>query len=215
MTFLRKTSLPNAYKVVIASLVTSIQLALPIAKIMSKMGSVMVITEDKSWLALSPTFDDEFDLGNIRVKVTDMVDDCEGESWYDDDYTFHLYICSSFIPQVIPDKYILYTSREYYRTQVKAVGGNDKPIYTNIDIRKVDPKQRESVKKAVFIKEIQIDLGNSGVYASYIAQLMQLKKTSIQPPAKLANFIGELMDGHQDLTKRDIKIWLREEISAL
>jgi len=182
---------------------------------MSKMGSVMVITEDKSWLSLSPTFDDEFDLGNIRVKVVDLVDDCEDETWYSGDYTFHLYVCSTFIPRIIPDKYILYTSREYYRTQVKAVDGNDKPIYTNLDIRKVDPKQRESVKKAVFLKEIQIDLDNSSTYAKYIADLTQLRKTAIQPPQKLTNFISMLMDGHQDLTKKDIKVWLREEIGAL
>jgi len=215
MAQLRKTTLPDAYKVCIASLVTSIQLALPIAKVMSKMGSVMVITEDKSWLSLSPTYEDEFDLGNIRVKIVDLVDECEGESWYDGDYTFHLYICSTYIPQVVPDKYILYTSREFYRTQIKSIGGNDKPIYTNIDIRRIDPKQRESVKKAVFIKETQTDLDNSSTYAKYIADITQLKKTAIMPPPRLVKFIETLMDGHQDLTKRDIKTWLREEISAL
>jgi len=212
---MRKTTPPNAYKIVIASLVTSIQLALPIAKIMSKMGSVMVITEDKSWLSLSPSFDDDFDLGNIRVKVVDLVDDCEDETWYAGDYNFHLYVCSAFIPQIIPDKYILYTSREFYRAQVKAVGGNNKPIYTNIDLYKVDPKQRETIKKAVFIKETQIDLDNSSTYAKYIADITQSKKTAIQPPPKLLKFISMLMDGHQDLTQKDIKAWLREEISAL
>ena len=212
---MKKTTLPNANKIVIASLVTSIQLALPIAKVMSKMGSVMVITEDKSWLSLSPDFDDDFELGNIRVKVVDMVDDCEGETWYRDDYTFHLYVCSSFIPQIIPDKYILYTSREFYRAQIKAINGNDKPIYTNIDIRKVDPKQRDSIKKAVFIKETQTDLDNSSTYAKYIADITQLKMTAIQPPPKLVKFIALLMDGHQDLTQKDVKVWLREEISAL
>jgi hypothetical protein len=211
----RKTTLPDANKIVLASLVTSIQLALPIAKIMSKMGSVMVITEDKSWLSLSPAFDEDFELGNIRVKVVDLVDECENETWYSGDYNFHLYICSSYIPQIIPDKYILYTSREFYRTQVKAIGGNDKPIYTNIDIRKIDPKQRASVKKSIFIKETQVDLDNSSTYAKFVADITQLKKTAMQPPPKLTKFIAQLMDGHQDLTQKDIKAWLREEISAL
>jgi len=212
---MRKTTLPNAYKVVIASLVTSIQLALPIAKIMSKMGSVMVITEDKSWLSLSPTFEGDFELGNIKIKVIDLIDDYEEETWYKDGYDFHLYVCSEYIPQIQPDKYILYTSREFYRTQIKAIGANNKPIYTNIDIRKVDPKQRGSVKKAVFIKETQIDLGNSSTYAKYIADITQSKKIAIVPPPKLVKFISLLMDGHQDLTQKDIKTWLREEISAL
>ena len=215
MAAVRKTIMPDAFKVCIASLVTSIQLALPIAKVMSKIGSVIVITEDKSWLALSNSFEDDFDLGNIRVKVVDLIDDCEEESWYSGDYDYHVYVCAAYIPQIIADKYVLYTTREYYRAQLKSIGGNNKPIYTNIDLRKVDYKQRAAVKKAVFIKETQLDLDNSSTYANYISEITQLKKTAILPPPRLTKFIETIMDGHQDLTKRDIKTWLREEISAL
>ena len=215
MSTLKRTTLPDVYRVCIASLITSIQLALPIAKVMSKLGSVIVITEDRSWMSLSPSYDDDFDLGNIKVKIVDFIDDCEEEPWYEGEYTFHLYVCSSFIPQVKVDKYILYTSRELYRTQIKSLEYSNKPIYTCINMRLIDPKLRESIKKAVFIQETQIDLGNSSTYAKYIDEIIYLKKTSLVPPSTLANFIETLLDGHQDLTKKDIRLWLREEISAL
>jgi hypothetical protein len=171
---------------------------------MSLLGTVNVITEDRAYLGLIDQGDDDFYLGDIRIRVVDLVESLDAEAMASRDFSFNVYVSTQYLPTILPDKYLILSGREYFKRQFDTIEKRNKQMFTVIKRSEYNSKEWTKILATKFINETFVKLDSYVTYDRYVYQLLRRQDVSLAPNAQIVDLISQVMDGHETLTRRDI-----------
>ena len=203
-------TVPKCNHLCIASLTTTIHVVVPLLKMMALMGTVNLITEERSFLALSENDEDDFYLGDIRVRVVDLIESLDENEISAKDYIFNVYIVTQFLPDIIPDKYLILSGREYFRRQFDSVDKKSAQIFSVVNFTQHTPTDRATIRNIKFTNEEFIKLPSVAYFEPYLYRIIALRDVKTNPPGQIIDLITTILEGHEDLTKKDIRDCLRK-----
>lgn len=208
-----QTKLPktvNCRRICIGSLLSCIHVAYPLVKVGAQLGTVNLVTEDKAFLALNSKYQEEYEIGNVRVRVVDCVSTMSDEELEMDDYDFTVLTITEFIPTVPVDKYIFLSARDFYRQQLLDSDYKQTPIFSLFRPEFHTVKERDLAKNAKFINETHVNLKSFITFDRLMYKLITQKKFEMETPAPLIEFIAQILEGYHGTTKNDIRGFLRK-----
>lgn len=193
----------------IGSLTTSLHVVVPLLKVMAQLGTVNVLSEDKSFLTLNEKYESDYEIGNMRVRVVDCVDIMDDEELLLANYDFTVLVVDEFLPSLVADRYIFLSNRDFYRQQMQNTEVKQQKIFSLFRETYHTPKERAIQKNSKFINEEFFNLPSFGSFDIYLYKLMVRRNFASPTPAPLVQFIGRILEGHQGVTKKDITAILR------
>lgn len=203
----RKTE--NCRVICLCSSTSTLHIAIPIIKCLSKLGTVQVITEDKSLLLLSKEMNSSFRIGDIFFRHVEELSLMEGMDL--DDYHYNLLITQEFLPVVEADKYIMLNNRHHFRSQFDNVEMKYIPISSVLNPQGLSREDIKWEKANVFVNET---LTPAPSYASVEQHLntvlMQKGDQELKFDGRIVNFVVELLAGIDRCTKSHIRQCLME-----
>jgi hypothetical protein len=205
----KKTS--NCRKIAVCSLKTSMHITFPIVKVLSRLGSTNVITEDKLYISIDPVSSEDFTLGNARIRVVDCVSAMDEGEWALENYDFTVFDIRQFLPTCEMDKYVLLSNRHYFRSQIADMNFKSTPIFSVCDCEFLKPKDRKAEMENRFVNEKYIKFGNYLKYDKFLNNLSITGTKKCITPSEMISLTCELLNGLSDITKSNIITYLRED----
>lgn len=196
----------------ICSLTSTIHILVPMLKVLNRLGTVQVISEDKSVMLLSKELESEFELGDINVMVTEdivMLDDDVMHSIKEYDYS--ILITQDFLPELNFDKYIMLNRRHHFRDQIQSAQKRYTPIFSVFNQKGLKKEIIEQEKERIYVNERLVELPSFAITEDYLSSLMigQVEH-DYKVNTKITNFIIETLNGIEGCQKSHIRSILLE-----
>jgi len=209
---IRREKTTKCKVICICSLTSTVHVLIPLLKVLNRLGTVQVISEDKSTMLLHPQLDSTFTLGDIRVEMVDelvMLPDETIESFKE--YDYNIVITHDFLPEFNIDKYIILNRRHHFREQIDTVEKRYTPIFSVYDEKGLSKEERVAEKDIVYVNERLLPLPSFAVSQDYLnSLLMGIGKKEFRVNEKIVTFMVEALNGIEECTKAHIKRILLE-----
>lgn len=194
----------------VCSVTSSIHVLIPIIKCLSRLGTVQVISEDKSILLLSENMTPVFERGDIMFKYEEEISLVEDFNL--DDYNYNVIITQEFLPLVEVDKYIMLNNRHYFREQFGDVEQKYIPIMSVFNQTGLSKEEIKREKDTVYVNEVLIPSPSFTASEPLMnVLLMQVGKQELKFDSRIMNFVVESLNGINGCTKNHIKQCLMEK----
>lgn len=191
---------------------STIHILVPILKVLNRLGTVQVISEDKSTMLLTDEVNSTFEVGDIKVEMVDeiiMLSDETTDTFKE--YNYNIIITHDFLPDFNIDKFIILNRRHHFREQIDTVEKRYTPIFSVFDSKVLKKEEREKEKEIIYVNERLIDIPPYAVCQDYLSTLMMgVGKKEFRVNTKLVNFVTEALNGIEGCTKQHIKRILME-----
>ena len=197
------------------SMVTVIHLVLPFVKILSRLGTVKLQTEDKSFLVLSPDFEKTFERGNVTFVIRDepLVYE-DPNDIIDKNFRFNVIIAQEYIPDINVDMYFFEHPVTFFKNQIPAERRHI-PLFTVHDIKQHPSEIRQYIVKDVFVNEVQLPLKSFVAFECLIYRYTDVHKFDGAMPEQVVNVLHQIFKTFTKYSKSDlIKIFKEEMFSA-
>jgi hypothetical protein len=211
-----KTELVKAEKtehcrtICICSVTSSLHVLVPLLKCLAKLGSVQVVSEDKSILLLSENMTPIFERGDIFFRYEEEISLIE--EFHLDDYHYNVIITHEFLPIVEVDKYIMLNNRHYFREQFDSIEQKYIPIMSVFNPGGLSKEEIKKEKDSVYVNEVLVPAPSyASVESSINVLLMQVGKQELRFDSRIMNFVVESLSGIDGCTKSHIKQCLMEK----
>lgn len=209
---IRRQKTEKCQVICICSMTSTIHVLVPILKVLNRLGTVQVISEDKSTMLLSDEINSTFEVGDIRVELIDeiiMLPDEVIDTFKE--YNYNIIITHDFLPDFNIDKFIILNRRHHFREQIDTVEKRYTPIFSAFDGKVLKKDEREKEKEVVYVNERLIDIPPYAVCQDYLNTLMMgVGSKDFRVNTKLINFVTEALNGIEGCTKQHIKRILME-----
>lgn len=209
---IKKRKTEKCRTICICSVTSTIHVLVPILKVLSRLGTVNVISEDKSTQLLSPTLETNFKIGDIRVEMVDELFDLPEETLeLFKEYDYNIIITTDFLPDCDIDKYIILNRRHHFRTQIDTTDKRYIPIFSVYDMKPLTKEQRVHEQEVVYVNEKLMKLPPFVICEDYLSTLlMGVGKKEFRVNGKVMEFITNALEGIDGCTKVHIKRILTE-----
>lgn len=194
----------------IGSFSTSMHIVFPLIKVLNKIGSVNLITEDKSFLMLTEELDIDYYLGNVRVRLVDCISVMPKDDMELNNYNFNILDIKEYIPTIPFDKYIFLTNRNYYRQQLLDSDSRNKQIYSVLPFAYITVKQKELEKKNTYVHEELVNLKSYNSYDKYLFNLIEKRDIRFRASSEVIEFISTVLENYNRLSRTNIRAFLEE-----
>lgn len=209
---IRNEKTKNCKVICICSLTSTVHVLFPILKVLNRLGTVQVISEDKSTMLLSPSMETKFTLGDISVEIVDeiiLLDQDQKDSFKEFDY--NILITHDFLPDCDVDKFIMLNRRHHYREQIDTPKKRYTPIMSVVNLQKLTKEDRLREKETVYVNERLLPLPPFAIVQDYLIALLEgVGKREFKVNDKIVNFTVECLNGIDECTKAHIKAILFE-----
>jgi len=194
------------------SLVTTIHLVLPFVKILSRLGTVKLQTEDKSFLVLSPDYAKVFERGNVTFIIRDEPIVFENlENIIDPEFRYNILVVQEEIPDINVDMFFFEHPVSYYKNQIPPKRRHI-PIFSVYDLKQYPADMRPHIVKDIFINETQVDLKAFPAFERLIYQYTDVKKFDGNMPEQVLNVLHKLFSTFTRFSKSDLVKIFKEEL---
>jgi len=206
-----KVTPPQISSVCVAGNTTKLHLVYPMAKIMNRLGSVQLITEDPAWLSLSHKASAEFLMGNLRVRYVEMIALMEEEELELENFDYNILDVNLYVPEVKVDKYLITSGREIIVPGFSNAKQKNTPIITLYDQTKLTKMEVDVLKETLLANEDLYNFKTVPFFADYLAVLMEGRTEKVKFPPKVQDFITSFLEFHNNLKKADLRFILNEK----
>jgi len=195
-----------------ASMVTTIHLVMPFIKILSRLGTVNLQTEDKSFLVLSPDYEKTFERGNVTVVVRDepVVYD-NVEDIVDPDFRYNVLVVQEHLPDIPVDLFFFEHPVAFFKNQIPP-GRRHVPIFSVYDLKQYPAEMRQHVAKDVFINEMQVQLNAFPAFERLIYQYTDVRNFDGKMPDQVVNVLYQLFSTFTKYSRSDLVKIFKEEL---
>lgn len=208
----RKQKTKDCKVICVCSATSSIHVLVPLVKVLNRLGTVQIISEDKSATLLSPTMESMFTVGDIRVELSDelyMLDDQTKESFKEFDY--NILVTHDYLPDCNVDKYIMLSRRHHFRNQIESIEHRYTPIMSVFNPRVLTKEERLAEEETIYVNERLLPLPSFAVCQDYLdTLLMGVGKKEFRVNEKIVSFVVEALNGIDECTKVHIRKILQE-----
>ncbi|MFF2798089.1 hypothetical protein, partial [Lysinibacillus xylanilyticus] len=169
----RREKTEHCRVICICSVTSSIHVLVPLLKVLSRLGTVQVISEDKSVMLLSPTMESSFVIGDIHVKQSDeliLMEDEVVETFKD--FNYNILITQDFLPSCNIDKFIMLTRRHHYRNQITSIEDRYTPILSVVNPQGLTKEERAKEEETVYVNERLLPAPSYAVSEDYLSTLL-------------------------------------------
>lgn len=197
----------------VCSLTSSLHVVSALIRVLSKLGTVQVISEDKSVKLLSPTLQEEFEYDDVSVRLSDSIileeDELDLES-----YNYTILITQSDLPTIDIHKYIILNRRHFFKEQIYEVEKRYTPIFSAFSPAILDKTARRIEEERVYVNENLVELPSFATIEEHLASLMSDTDVhrELRINAKVANFIIEALNGINGCTKAHIQELMKAKV---
>lgn len=209
---IRREKTENCKVICLCSVTSSVHVLVPILKVLNRLGTVQVLSEDKSTMLLSPTMESRFTLGDVHVELVEdliMLDDETKNSFKEFDY--NVLITNDFLPDCNIDKYIILNRRHHFRDQIDSVEKRYTPIMSVHNPQGLTTEERKHEEEVVYVNERLLPLPSFAISQDYLSTLlMGVGKKEFRVNEKIVTFIVEALNGIDECTRMHIKKILLE-----
>lgn len=197
----------------ICSLTSTLHVTSALIRVLSKLGTVQVISEDKSVKLLSNELLDTFTYDDVSVKVVDSV--IMEEDYIDfESYNYTLLITNSDVPTVNIHKYIMLNRRHYFKDQIYEVEKRYVPMISAYNPIVLDKAMKRVEEERIFVNEKLVQLPSFANSEEHLYSLFldveQVKELRIN--SKVANFVVEALHGIEGCTKLHIQELMKAKV---
>lgn len=209
---IKKRKTEKCRNICICSVTSTVHVLVPMLKVLSRLGTVNVLSEDKSTVLLSKNMDTNFRIGDIRVEMIDELFDIPEESLeLFKEYDYNIIITTDFLPDCEIDKYIILNRRHHFRTQIDTTEKRYTPIFSAYDMKALTKEEREREQETVYVNEKLMKLPPFAVCEDYLSTLlMGVGNKELRVNGKLIDFVTNALEGIDGCTKMHIKRILME-----
>lgn len=209
----RRLKTENCKIICVCSITSSIHVLIPLVKVLNRLGTVQIISEDTSTMLLSPTMESSFQLGDVHVQVVEelvMIEDDVKASFKE--YDYNVLITQDFLPDVDIDKYIMLSRRHHFRDQIDSIEKRYTPILSVFNSVSLTTEERRKEEEVVYVNERLLPLPSFAVSEDYLASLlMGVGSKEYRVNQKIVMFIVEVLTGIEECTKNHIRQILLEK----
>ena len=196
----------------ICSVTSSVHVLVPILKVLNRLGTVQVLSQDKSTMLLHPELETDFELGDIHLHMVEEVA-LLGEDEFKTfkEYDYNVIITNDFLPDCEVDKFIILNRRHYFRAQIDTPKKRYTPIMSVFNPTKLPREIVIQEKETIYVNERLVTLPSFAVCEPYLNNLFtDLGSKNYLIDSKVVAFVVACLDGIEDCTKRHITAILRE-----
>ena len=196
---------------IFGSMVTTIHLVLPFVKILSRLGTVKLQTEDKSFLVLSPEYERSFVRGGVSVFVKDepiIFDDIE--NIVDPEYRYNVLVVQEHVPDIPADLYFFAHPVTYFKNQVPP-GRRNVPMFTVYDLKQHPADLRPHIITDLYVKETQVQLKAFPAFETLIYQYADVKKFDGNVPEQVMVVLHKIFGTFTKYSISDLRKIFKEE----
>ena len=196
---------------VFGSMLSTIHLVLPFVKILSKIGTVALQTEDKSFLVLSPAYEKTFTIKNLSVSVKDeplIYED--SKNLLDTDSRYNVLVVEEHVPDVNADLYFFSHPVNFFKQQIPPERRHT-PMFTVCELTQHPPELRKHVSENLFINEQHLLLKPYPFFAKQLYQYTDLKNFDMLMPEPVILVLHKIFNTFTKYSVSDLKKVFKEE----
>jgi len=194
------------------SMATTIHLVLPFVRILSRIGTVKLQTEDKSFLVLSPEYEKTFERGNVSFVVRDepiMFDNTE--DILDDDFRFNVLVVQEYLPDIPIDVYFFKHPVTFFKNQIPTERRHI-PIFSVYDLKQYPADLRPHIAQDVFVNEVQLALKAFPAFEYLIYQYTDVRNFDGKMPEAVVGVLYQIFQTFTKYSKSDLVKIFKEEV---
>lgn len=210
----RKERTLNCRNIYICSFSSTLHLVVPLIKVLHRLGTVQVISEDKSITLISPELEQDFNIGDVKVTVVDeplIMGNVEFDSLQQ--FNYNIIISNEFLTlgQFKVDKFVMLNRRHHFREQIETAEDRYIPMVSVFNPKLYEKGELEEEKARIYVNERLIPAPN---YVSVESALDALAhghgKKEFRFHSSVVDFIAQTLDGIEGCDKPQIKRILAE-----
>ena len=152
----RKDRTANCRNIYICSYTSTLHIVVPLIKVLHRLGTVQVISEDKSISLISPQGEQAFRIGDISVEVTDeplILGSVPFDSLQQ--FNYNIIISNEFLAlgEFKVDKFIILNRRHHFREQIESPEDRYVPMVSVFNPKLYDKPKLEEERGQVYVNE--------------------------------------------------------------
>jgi hypothetical protein len=193
------------------SFVTTIHLVLPFIQVLSRLGTVKLHTEDKSFLVLSPEYEKVIERGNITIAIRDepvVFEDTD--NIIDPNFRYNVFVVQEEIPDIPIDMFFFQHPVTYFKNRIP-LSRRQVPIFSVYDLKQYPPDIRKHIAQDVYVNETQVSLNAFPAFERLIYQYTDVRKFDGAMPEQVITVLHSLFSTFTKFSRSDIIKIFKEE----
>lgn len=194
------------------SMVTTLHIVFPFVRILSRLGTVKLQTEDKSFLVLHPDHLHKFERGNVIFDIRDeplMYEDVE--DIIDPNVTYNVFVVQEHLPDILVDLYFFEHPVAFFKNQIPPERRHV-PIFSVYDLKQYPKELRPHIAENIFVNEIQVPLKAFPAFEQLIYRYTDVKNFDGKMPEQVVNTLYSMFKTFTKFSRSDINKIFKEEI---
>jgi len=194
------------------SMVTTIHLVLPFVKILSRLGTVKLHTEDKSFLVLSPEYEKVFERGNVLFEIRDEPITYEDpKNLLNSDTRYNVFVVQEFVPDMAVDAYFFEHPVSFFKNQIPNERRNT-PVFTVCDVKQYPKEMRLHVQADKFVNEVQLPIKAFPAFEPLIYRYTDIRSFDGKMPEQVLHVLHSIFTTFTKYSKSDLVKIFKEEV---
>lgn len=212
----RKDRIENCRTICVCSFTSTLHFIVPLVKVLHRLGTVQVVTEDKSlYLLANDIINDvpEFRVSDISIKYVDELILLEKEDFEEfKQFNYNIIVANEFLPEAKIDKFVFLNRRHHFREQIRSAEQRYIPMVSVFDPKLFKKDEIEKEKREIYVNEVLIEAPSYASIENGLSSLLHgTGSKEFRFNAKQIDFVAKTLDGIEGATQAHIKKILMEK----